>query len=68
VLRTGEAIVAGESAKLPMRCRFKVPSRGRYPDSIDPQVASLWAKVRAEEEYDQLVVAWRNQNPFEYEN
>ena len=68
VLRTGEAIVAGESAKLPMRCRFKVPSRGRYPDSIDPKVASLWAKVRAEEEYDQLVVAWRNQNPFEFEN
>ena len=67
VLRTGEAIVAGESAKLPMRCRFKLPSKGRYPDSIDPKVASLWAKDIVGEEYDKLVVAWRNQNPFEFE-
>lgn len=68
VLRTGEAIVAGESAKLPMRCRFKLPSNGRYPDSIDPKVASLWAQEVVDEEYDKLVVAWRNQNPFEFEN
>lgn len=68
VLRTGEAIVAGESAKLPMRCRFKLPSIGRYPDSIDPKVASLWAQEIVDEEYDKLVVAWRNQNPFEFEN
>ena len=67
VLRTGEAIVAGESAKLPMRCRFKLPSKGRYPDSIDPKVASLWAKGIVDEEYDKLVIAWRNQNPFEFE-
>lgn len=68
LLRTGEAIVAGESAKLPMRCRFKLPTKGRYPDSIDPMVAPLWAKDRVGEEYDNLVVAWRNQNPFELEN
>lgn len=68
VLRTGEAIVAGESAKLPMRCRFKLPTNNRYPDSIDPKVAHLWVKDRAEEEYKQLVVAWRNQNPFEFED
>lgn len=46
ILRTGEAIVAGESAKLPMRCRFKLPTKGRYPDSIDPEVATLWAKCK----------------------
>jgi hypothetical protein len=68
VLRTGEAIVAGESAKLPMRCRFKIPTKGRYPDSIDPMVAHLWAKGKVDEEYNKLVVAWRNQNPFEFEN
>lgn len=68
VLRTGEAIVAGESAKLPMRCRFKLPTKGRYPDSIDPKVANLWAKDKVDKEYDRLVVAWRNQNPFEFEN
>lgn len=67
VLRTGEAIVAGESANLPMRCRFKLPAKDRYPDSIDPKVSSLWAKNIVDEEYDKLVVAWRNQNPFEFE-
>ncbi|MEW8533912.1 MAG: ATP-binding protein [Candidatus Thiodiazotropha sp.] len=67
VLRTGEAIVAGESAKLPMRCRFKLPTKNRYPDSIDPKVASLWANEKVDEEYDKLVVAWRNQNPFVFE-
>lgn len=68
VLRTGEAIVAGEGAKLPMRCRFKLPTKDRYPDSIDPKVASLWAKDKVDEDYNQLVVAWRNQNPFEFDN
>lgn len=64
VLRTGEAIVAGESAKLPMRCKFKLPKQDRYPDSIDPQVPQLWENARDEEEYDKLVMAWRNQNPY----
>jgi len=68
VLRTGEAIVAGESAKLPMRCRFKLPTKDRYPDSIDPEVASLWAQSKGDEEYNKLVTAWRNQNPFEFED
>jgi len=67
VLRTGEAIVSGESAKLPMRCRFKLPTKGRYPDSIDPEVSPLWAKERSDEEYNKLVTAWRNQNPFEFD-
>ncbi len=68
VLRTGEAIVAGESAKLPMRCRFKLPTKERYPDSIDPQVATLWAQEKGCEDYNKLVVAWRNQNPFQFDS
>ncbi len=64
ILRTGEAIVAGESAKLPMRCRFKLPKSGRYPDSVDPRVALQWAKELSEENYKKLVVAWRNQDPY----
>lgn len=68
VLRTGEAIVTGESAKLPMRCRFKLPTKNRYPDSVDPEVATLWAKDKQDEEYDKLIISWRNQNPFEFEN
>ena len=64
ILRTGEAIVSGESAKLPMRCRFKLPKAGKYPDSVDPKVSVQWAKELGEERYDDLVAAWRNQNPF----
>lgn len=64
VLRTGEAIITGESAKLPMRCRFKLPKEGKYPDSLDPKVASLWASAAQDENYDDLVLAWRNQNPY----
>ncbi len=64
VLRTGEAIVSGESAKLPIRCRFKLPKAGRYPDSVDPKVSALWSNELGKEEYNRLVAAWRNQNPF----
>ncbi len=64
VLRTGEAIVVGESAKLPMRCRFKLPKENRYPDSIDPEVARQWAEKIGNEDYGKLVTAWRNQDPY----
>jgi len=50
-----------------MRCRFKLPTKGRYPDSIDPEFSPLWAKERSDEEYNKLVTAWRNQNPFEFD-
>nr|WP_281501739.1 ATP-binding protein [Kordiimonas laminariae] len=64
VLRTGEAIISGESAKLPLRCRFKLPKAGRFPDSIDPKVALLWSQSFKEEDYDDLALAWRNQDPY----
>jgi DNA helicase HerA-like ATPase len=63
VLRTGEAIVAGEAARLPMRCRFKLPREGHFPDSKDPVVAKSWSKEVGKEDYSALVSAWRNQDP-----
>lgn len=63
VLRTGEAVIAGETASLPMRCRFKLPQKGYFPGSKDPVVAANWSKVVDAEDYSALVSAWRNQDP-----
>lgn len=63
VLRTGEAVIAGEAARLPMRCRFKLPHEGHFPDSKDPVVAANWSKTVGDEDYSGLVSAWRNQDP-----
>src|SRR5208283_1987643 len=38
VLRTGEAIIAGEAARLPVRCRIMLPAEGHVPRSEDPRV------------------------------
>jgi DNA helicase HerA-like ATPase len=64
VLRTGEAVVAGEAAKMPMRCRFKLPREGNFPDSKDPKVSENWAKAIEDENYNELVTAWRNQDAY----
>ena len=42
VLRTGEAIVVGEAARLPIRCRITLPAEGNRPNSEDPEVAKRW--------------------------
>jgi uncharacterized protein len=63
VLRTGEAIITGEAARLPVRCRVTLPPKDRRPDSEDPLVAESWKQPRSEENYDQLVASWRAQNP-----
>lgn len=63
VLRTGEAVIAGEAARLPMRCRFKLPREGHFPDSKDPVVAASWSRAVDREDYSALVSAWRNQDP-----
>lgn len=68
VLRTGEAIVTGEAAKMPMRCRFRLPGEGHYPDSSDPEVAANWSKKLEKESYDELVNSWRNQNAYKFMN
>lgn len=63
VLRTGEAIIAGEAAKLPIRCRVTLPPPEARPTSEDPLVAEAWAKSRGKEDYTKVAAAWRAQNP-----
>ena len=62
ILRTGEAIVTGEAAKLPMRVRFKIPPKGKFPDSRDPEVTKSWAEPYEDRDYSSLVKSWRLQN------
>jgi hypothetical protein len=61
VLRTGEAVITGEAARLPVRCRIKLPSEEHQPRSKDPQVADAWSRKRREEGYDRVVASWRAQ-------
>ncbi len=63
VLRTGEAIITGEAARLPMRVRIALPAESRRPDSEDPDVVSRWQLPRLREDYEQVVAAWRAQSP-----
>lgn len=63
VLRTGEAVITGEAAKLPVRCRITLPEEGRRPASEDPLVAERWASARTAEDYSAVVATWRSQNP-----
>ena len=63
VLRTGEAIVTGEAAKLPMRCRVTLPEPEHRPRSQDPEVTARWQLERFSEGYDRVVASWRAQRP-----
>jgi len=65
VLRTGEAIVAGESARLPVRTRVFLPDIEHRPDSGDPNVSVAWGTKRKSEGYDRMIASWRAQNTFE---
>ena len=38
ILKTGEAIILGESVKLPMRVFIEPPPRNHWPDSQDPVI------------------------------
>lgn len=62
VLRTGEAIIIGEAAKLPVRCRVTLPPESQRPESGDPLVASAWSAKQQKGDYGTLVAAWRSQN------
>ncbi|WP_367785358.1 MULTISPECIES: ATP-binding protein [unclassified Stenotrophomonas] len=64
VLRTGEAIVAGEAARLPVRCRVTLPAPEHRPKSSDPQVSEAWATKRIAEGYDRVLASWRAQRTF----
>ena len=63
VLRTGEAVVMGEAAKMPMRCRMTLPAEEQRPKSTDPAVADKWANKLRQESYARVVASWRAQNP-----
>lgn len=61
VLRTGEAIITGEAARLPVRCRITLPCQKHLPRSNDPKVTQAWASRRSAEGYDRVVASWRSQ-------
>lgn len=63
VLRTGEAIITGEAAKLPMRCRITLPDQDHRPRSQDPRVSIKWSLARRPEGYERVVASWRAQRP-----
>lgn len=63
ILRTGEAIVTGEAARLPMRFKFRLPKVDQYPNSSDPDVSGNWSKEWNSMSFDELVQSWRTQNP-----
>lgn len=63
ILRTGEAIVTGEAARLPMRFKFRLPKEGQFPNSSDPEVSTNWARKWSSMSFDKLTHSWRTQNP-----
>ena len=63
ILRVGEAIITGEAAKLPMRCRVSLPIKKHSPNTSDPEVSKAWISRRTDEGYRRIVASWRLQNP-----
>jgi hypothetical protein len=66
-LRTGEAIIVGESVQLPLRALIEAPARNRRPDSHDPLVydptsSGGWNRPKQAEDYEKVVERWRNEN------
>ncbi|SFS82881.1 hypothetical protein SAMN04488601_104156 [Paenibacillus sp. 453mf] len=58
-LRTGEAIIIGESVRLPMRTIISPPPFGRRPDSLDPDVTAKWSNNRVQGDYKEVLTLWR---------
>lgn len=64
VLRTGEAIITGDIAKLPTRVVIEAPEYQR-PDSADPEVVGRdlpggWDVPRLPQDYDDVAWAWQH--------
>lgn len=61
-LRTGEAIISGESVKIPSRIQFF--KLANAPKGSDPIVVEKWAndKEAKIDDYKKLLSIWRNQN------
>lgn len=67
-LRTGEAIVVGESVTLPSRAYIDAPTKNRRPDSQDPMVyddrsESGWNAPKRPEDYGNILEKWRSEDP-----
>lgn len=72
-LRTGEAIIVGEAVQLPLRALIDAPALNRRPDSHDPRVYdpdghSGWNSPRTPEDYGQVLLRWRNEDPVARRN
>jgi DNA helicase HerA-like ATPase len=63
VLRTGEAVIIGEAARLPIRCRVTLPGDKYRPSSSDPLVSATWSKPNSGGDYKKLAATWRAQDP-----
>ncbi|ENK0806560.1 ATP-binding protein [Vibrio fluvialis] len=64
ILRTGEAIVTGEAAKLPMRFKFRIPQEGQFPNSHDPKVSESWSKKLTVHDFMDISESWRAQEIY----
>lgn len=67
VLRTGEAIITGEAATLPIRTRITLPEK--RPNSSDPEISVQWKEDRRSPDYmddiyKQMAASWRSQSPY----
>ena len=62
VLRTGEAVIIGEAAKLPTRCKIKLLPEGKYPNSSDPEISHQWSINKSKPTFGELIHNWRTQN------
>ena len=76
ILRTGEAIIVGESVSLPVRTMIDPPDKNRRPDSSDPHVVTRgsveddgfdgpggWNQKRDASDYKPMIEQWRRQTP-----
>lgn len=61
-LRTGEGLISGEAVKIPSRVKFYKVANA--PKGSDPKVSEKWMSEieNVKQEYEKLIVAWRNQN------
>jgi hypothetical protein len=76
ILRTGEAIIVGESVKLPMRTIIEAPPKDRRPDSQDPviydetpseeslQPGGWGIPMEPKPNFEEFLEVWRAQNPY----
>jgi DNA helicase HerA-like ATPase len=76
ILRTGEAIIVGESVKLPMRTIIEAPPKDKRPDSQDPiiydeipaenslQPGGWGIPMESNPKFNELLEVWRAQNPL----